>query len=214
MSVFRAAAPRLSSLCSSSSRAPSFDDDVAAVRSRSNPRRRLFLCLISSRMVWHRLPTYLPSFPLRLVPLSQAQRAAYDATGFVKDLVFKTVPRVGKVRDRRKKEEKTSVRRLPRSFVVRPPPSLTLSLSLSLLSPCTTTATTSPARTQGVPDQGLRLRHRHPPHVGAGGEEETGKGRQRVCEAGHQKGLRVPQASLFSVERSLCVFRLYILLLY
>lgn len=48
-------------------------------------------------MVWHRLPTYLPSFPLRLVPLSQAQRAAYDATGFVKDLVFKTVPRVGKV---------------------------------------------------------------------------------------------------------------------
>ena len=131
MSVFRAAAPRLSSLCSSSSRAPSFDDDVAAVRSRSNPRRRLFLCLISSRMVWHRLPTYLPSFPLRLVPLSQAQRAAYDATGFVKDLVFKTVPRVGKVRDRRKKEEKTSVRRLPRSFVVRPPPSLTLSLSLS-----------------------------------------------------------------------------------
>ena len=48
-------------------------------------------------MVWHRLPTYLPSFPLRLVPLSQAQRAAYEATGFVKDLVFKTVPRVGKV---------------------------------------------------------------------------------------------------------------------
>ena len=49
-------------------------------------------------MVWHRLPTYLPSFPLRLVPLSEAQRAAYEATGFVKDLVFKTVPRVGKVR--------------------------------------------------------------------------------------------------------------------
>lgn len=48
-------------------------------------------------MVWHRLPTYLPSFLLRLLPLSQTQRAAYEATGFVKDLVFKTVPRVGKV---------------------------------------------------------------------------------------------------------------------
>ena len=51
-------------------------------------------------MVWQRLPTYLPSFPLRLVPLSQAQRSAYEATGFVKDLVFKTVPSVGKVRIR------------------------------------------------------------------------------------------------------------------
>lgn len=48
-------------------------------------------------MSWRRLPACLPNLPLRLVPLSDAQQKAYEATGFVKQLVFKTVPSVGKV---------------------------------------------------------------------------------------------------------------------
>lgn len=48
-------------------------------------------------MVWRRLPTYLPSFPLRVAPVTAAAREAGES---VRELVFKTVPRVGKVRER------------------------------------------------------------------------------------------------------------------
>jgi hypothetical protein len=46
---------------------------------------------------WRRVPTFLPNLPLKLLPLSETQRAAYDTTGFVKELVFKTVPQATKV---------------------------------------------------------------------------------------------------------------------
>ena len=46
---------------------------------------------------WRRVPTFLPNLPLKLVPLSETQRAAYETTGFVKELVFKTVPQATKV---------------------------------------------------------------------------------------------------------------------
>ncbi len=48
-------------------------------------------------MSWRRLPGCLPNLPIRLVPLSEPAQKAYEATGFVKQLVFKTVPSVGKV---------------------------------------------------------------------------------------------------------------------
>jgi large subunit ribosomal protein L23 len=38
----------------------------------------------------------LPNVTLKLVPLSEAQQAAYDKTGFVKELVFRTAPQVTK----------------------------------------------------------------------------------------------------------------------
>lgn len=51
-------------------------------------------------MSWRRFPTFLPNFPLKLIPLSEAQQTLYEKTGFLKDLVFKTVPQVNKVRRR------------------------------------------------------------------------------------------------------------------
>lgn len=45
---------------------------------------------------WRRVPTFLPNLPLHLVPLTDAQRAVYEKTGFVKELVFKTVPQATK----------------------------------------------------------------------------------------------------------------------
>ena len=48
-------------------------------------------------MSWRRLPACLPNLPIRLVPLTESAQKAYEATGFVKQLVFKTVPSVGKV---------------------------------------------------------------------------------------------------------------------
>lgn len=45
---------------------------------------------------WKRVPTFLPNLPLQLVPLSESQRAVYEKTGFVKELVFKTVPQATK----------------------------------------------------------------------------------------------------------------------
>ena len=44
-----------------------------------------------------RLPTFLANLPLRLMPFTEQQQAAYDKTGFVRDIAFKTTPRVGKV---------------------------------------------------------------------------------------------------------------------
>jgi hypothetical protein len=49
-------------------------------------------------MVVSRLPAFLPNLRLHLLPLSEAQRAAYEATGFIKDLAFRTAPSVSKVR--------------------------------------------------------------------------------------------------------------------
>jgi ribosomal protein L23 len=45
---------------------------------------------------WRRVPTFLPNLTLKLVPLSEAQKSAYETTGFVKELVFKTVPQATK----------------------------------------------------------------------------------------------------------------------
>lgn len=59
-------------------------------------------------MVWRRLPTYLPSFPLRLLPLSASQKKVYEATGHVAEVVFKTLPSVGKVRGRGRREGKNA----------------------------------------------------------------------------------------------------------
>ena len=84
-------------------------------------------------MVWRRLPTYLPSFALRLAPLSPAQRAAADAGAIkgVRELVFKTAPNVGKVRRRGGQREREGGRRgvffsfqtdRPTPFSSSPPP--------------------------------------------------------------------------------------------
>jgi len=48
-------------------------------------------------MVFRRLPTYLPNFPLTLLPLTEAKQKLYEQTGFLKELAFKTLPRVNKV---------------------------------------------------------------------------------------------------------------------
>lgn len=46
---------------------------------------------------WKRVPAFLPNLTLKLMPLSESQRAAFDATGFVKELVFRTTPQATKV---------------------------------------------------------------------------------------------------------------------
>jgi hypothetical protein len=48
-------------------------------------------------MSWKRLPSYLANLPLRLIPFTEQQQKAYEATGFVKEIAFKTSPKVGKV---------------------------------------------------------------------------------------------------------------------
>lgn len=45
---------------------------------------------------WRRVPTFLPNLTLQLAPLSESQKALYEKTGFVKELVFKTVPQATK----------------------------------------------------------------------------------------------------------------------
>lgn len=47
---------------------------------------------------WRRLPAFLPNISLKLLPLSEAEQAAYQQTGRVRELVFKTAPSVSKVR--------------------------------------------------------------------------------------------------------------------
>ena len=49
-------------------------------------------------MSWRRLPTFFPNFPLKLIPLTDAQQQLYDKTGSLRQLVFKTLPSVNKVR--------------------------------------------------------------------------------------------------------------------
>lgn len=48
-------------------------------------------------MSWRRLPTFFPNFPMRLMPLSEAQQKAFEATGHVDRLAFKTIPSIGKI---------------------------------------------------------------------------------------------------------------------
>ena len=55
----------------------------------------LHVNLMSSQ--FRRFPSLLANLPLRLLPFSSKQQAAYDQTGFVQDVAFKTVPRAGKV---------------------------------------------------------------------------------------------------------------------
>lgn len=40
---------------------------------------------------------YLPNLVLKPLPLSEAQQQAYEKTGFLRELVFKTAPSVSKV---------------------------------------------------------------------------------------------------------------------
>ena len=47
--------------------------------------------------MWRRLPAYLPNLRLQLQPLSEAQQAIFERTGFLRELVFKTAPSVSKV---------------------------------------------------------------------------------------------------------------------
>ena len=47
-------------------------------------------------MVWRRLPSYFPNLALKLVPLTEAQQAAFDKTGFLRVLTFRTAPSVNK----------------------------------------------------------------------------------------------------------------------
>lgn len=48
-------------------------------------------------MVWRRLPSYFPNLPLKLIPLTEAQQTAYEKTGFLRRLAFRTLPSVNKV---------------------------------------------------------------------------------------------------------------------
>ena len=70
-------------------------------------------------MSWRRLPACLPNLPIRLVPLSEPAQKAYEATGFVKQLVFKTVPSVGKVRRERERGRWESGRKKKRGGAAR-----------------------------------------------------------------------------------------------
>ncbi|GAB4817440.1 hypothetical protein N2152v2_004486 [Parachlorella kessleri] len=47
-------------------------------------------------MVFRRLPTYFPNFPLKLIPLTEAQQKVYEKTGFLRELAFRTIPSVNK----------------------------------------------------------------------------------------------------------------------
>jgi hypothetical protein len=49
-------------------------------------------------MVWRRLPTFFPNFPLRMMPLSESQAAQIRETGWVREAAFRTEPHVNKVR--------------------------------------------------------------------------------------------------------------------
>lgn len=40
---------------------------------------------------------YLANIPLKLLPFTESQQKAYEKTGFVQTLAFKTLPSVGKV---------------------------------------------------------------------------------------------------------------------
>ena len=48
-------------------------------------------------MSWKRLPSYLANLPLRLMPFTEQQQKAFEATGHVQEIALKTSPRVGKV---------------------------------------------------------------------------------------------------------------------
>ena len=49
-------------------------------------------------MSWKRLPTFLANLPVRLMPFTEQQQKAFEATGHVQEFALKTTPKVGKVR--------------------------------------------------------------------------------------------------------------------
>ena len=57
----------------------------------------MFSMYVHRSMSWRRLPTYLANLRLRLMPFNEQQRKAYEETGHVQEIAFKTTPRVGKV---------------------------------------------------------------------------------------------------------------------
>ncbi|KAK9828682.1 hypothetical protein WJX72_001510 [[Myrmecia] bisecta] len=44
-----------------------------------------------------RLPTYFANLPLKLQPLKEAEQKAYESTGFISRLVFRTIPSANKL---------------------------------------------------------------------------------------------------------------------
>jgi hypothetical protein len=52
-------------------------------------------------MSWTRLPTFFPNFSLRMLPLAPEAAAQLKETGWVREVAFRTEPRVTKVRPAR-----------------------------------------------------------------------------------------------------------------
>lgn len=48
--------------------------------------------------MWRRLPTYFPNIRLAMLPLSPEAKEQLVATGWLREVAFKTEPRVNKVR--------------------------------------------------------------------------------------------------------------------
>lgn len=49
-------------------------------------------------MVWRRLPSFLPNFPIRLLPFTEAQQKEFEASGHLRTVAFRTIPSLSKVR--------------------------------------------------------------------------------------------------------------------
>jgi hypothetical protein len=49
-------------------------------------------------MSWTRLPTFFPNFPLRMLPLAPEQLQQLRESGWVREVAFRTEPRINKVR--------------------------------------------------------------------------------------------------------------------
>jgi hypothetical protein len=105
-------------------------------------------------MAWRRLPAYLPNLSLKPLPLTEAQQQVYEKTGFLKELVFKTAPSVGKVR-------------------AAPPSSATFAAAIDmLLLPCG-----AAGRDQGFPGERVRPERDQGEHAERRGEEEARQAR-------------------------------------
>lgn len=48
--------------------------------------------------MWRRLPTWFPNLRLQMLPLTDEQKAAVAATGWLREVAFKCEPRTTKVR--------------------------------------------------------------------------------------------------------------------
>jgi hypothetical protein len=49
-------------------------------------------------MPWTRLPAFFPNLPLRMLPLGAEQLQQLKETGWVREVAFRTEPRVTKVK--------------------------------------------------------------------------------------------------------------------